>query len=72
VLSPLGSADAALSQPRSERTAKNVIFINGDGMSAAHREAARLRFHGLNGKLQMDSLRWSGNLTTDSGIPAPS
>ena len=37
-------------------TAKNVIFINGDGMAAAHREAARLNLAGLDGQLAMDKL----------------
>ncbi len=51
------------------RPAKNVIFVNGDGMSAAQREAGRLRWAGLDGKLQMDQLRVSGSLTTDSRDP---
>jgi alkaline phosphatase len=49
--------------------AKNVIFINGDGMSAAQREAGRLSLAGLGGRLQMDQLPVSGNLTTDSRDP---
>jgi alkaline phosphatase len=50
-------------------TGKSVIFINGDGMSAAHREAARLGIAGLDGSLQMDQLQVSGMLTTDSRDP---
>ncbi len=71
VLSPLVSADAAQDQPQHHagRTPKSVIFINGDGMSAAHREAARLALQGLDGRLQMDRLPTSGNLTTDSRDP---
>jgi alkaline phosphatase len=48
---------------------KSVIFINGDGMSAAHREAGRLGLAGLDGSLQMDQLPVSGMLTTDSRDP---
>lgn len=50
--------------------AKNIIFINGDGMSAAQREAGRLSLAGLGGRLQMDQLAVSGNLTTDSRDPS--
>jgi len=50
--------------------ARNVIFINGDGMSAAQREAGRLRLAGLGGRLQMDQLPVSGNLTTDARDPS--
>jgi alkaline phosphatase len=75
LVSPLTSADAALGHAghgpghHVGRTAKNVIFINGDGMSAAHREAARLALQGLDGRLRMDSLSESGMLTTDSRDP---
>ncbi|NMO52834.1 alkaline phosphatase [Actinoplanes sp. TBRC 11911] len=48
--------------------ARNVIFINGDGMSAAQREAARL-YAGLDGRLAMDSLPYSGQLTTTPRDP---
>src|SRR3954454_23313422 len=71
VLSPLVSADAAQEhhQHNAGKSPKSVIFINGDGMSAAHREAARLYLQGLDGKLRMDRLPESGNLTTDSRDP---
>jgi alkaline phosphatase len=49
--------------------AKNVIFVNGDGMSAAHREAGRLDQVGLDGQLGMDPLPVGGSLTTDSRDP---
>jgi alkaline phosphatase len=69
-LSPLVAVDAADGHAHpSRKTARNVIFINGDGMSAAHREAARLRLRGLDGRLGMDSLPVSGTLTTDSRDP---
>jgi alkaline phosphatase len=49
--------------------AKNVIFINGDGMGAAAREAGRLHLAGLNGQLAMDKLAASGQLTTSPDDP---
>ena len=60
-----GAADAT----PGHRDAKSVIFINGDGMSAAHREAARLALQGLDGRLAMDSLPYSGQLTTSPHDP---
>lgn len=60
-----GAADATNGHPR----AKSVIFINGDGMAAAHREAARLATQGLDGRLAMDSLPYSGQLTTSPHDP---
>ncbi|MFL6064520.1 MAG: alkaline phosphatase [Friedmanniella sp.] len=49
--------------------ARNVIFINGDGMSAAQREAGRLSLAGLDGRLQMDQLPVNGTVTTGSRDP---
>jgi alkaline phosphatase len=49
--------------------AKSVIFINGDGMGAAAREAARLHLAGLDGQLAMDKLATSGQLTTTPHDP---
>src|ERR1044071_5981118 len=48
---------------------RNVIFINGDGMAAAHREAARLFYAGLDGQLTMDTFPFSGQLTTSPDDP---
>ncbi|MGY1832802.1 alkaline phosphatase [Geodermatophilus sp. SYSU D01180] len=55
-----GSADGP---PRS------VIFVNGDGMAAAHREAARLDQEGFDGQLAMDALPVAGLQTTDARDP---
>jgi alkaline phosphatase len=49
--------------------ARSVIFINGDGMAAAHREAARLDQEGFDGELAMDSLPVTGLQTTDPRDP---
>jgi alkaline phosphatase len=50
--------------------ARSVIFINGDGMAAAHREAGRLDQEGFDGELAMDSLPVTGLQTTDPRDPA--
>jgi alkaline phosphatase len=49
---------------------RRVIFVNGDGMAAAQREAGRLSIAGLDGDLEMDKLPTAGLLTTDSRDPA--
>src|SRR4051812_13799187 len=49
--------------------ARNVIFINGDGMAAAQREAGRLDRVGFDGALAMDSLPATGLQTTDPRDP---
>jgi alkaline phosphatase len=62
-------SDAVPGSPAQGHHARSVIFINGDGMSAAQREAGRLSLAGLSGRLQMDRLPVSGNITTDSRDP---
>jgi alkaline phosphatase len=49
--------------------ARSVIFINGDGMSAAQREAGRLDQVGFDGELVMDTLGVTGLQTTDPRDP---
>ena len=49
--------------------AKNVIFIQGDGLGIAHRELIRLVTKGKNGQLAMDGLRYAGWTYTDSVDP---
>jgi alkaline phosphatase len=66
VFNPLSGATAA---PHRPVRARNVIFINGDGMGAAAREAARLNLTGLYGQLNMDRLPVSGQLTTTPDDP---
>ncbi len=48
---------------------RSVIFVNGDGMGAAHREAARLDQEGFDGQLAMDRLPIAGLQTTDARDP---
>ncbi|MDZ5444309.1 alkaline phosphatase [Micromonospora sp. 4G57] len=65
LLSAIWRADAGPGKGR----ARNVILINGDGMAAAQREAARLYLAGLDGRLTMDQLPVSGQLTTSPRDP---
>jgi alkaline phosphatase len=62
------TASGPATADRSPR-ARNVIFVNGDGMGASHREAARLALKGFDGELAMDSLPIAGLETTDSRDP---
>ncbi|MEW2042831.1 alkaline phosphatase, partial [Streptomyces sp. NPDC005534] len=72
VVNPTLGASASAPQATAKAktpTAKNVIFINGDGMGAAMRQAARLHLAGLGGRLAMDKLPVSGQLTTEPDDP---
>ncbi|MGE9696014.1 alkaline phosphatase [Streptomyces sp. CH6] len=77
VVSPtLGASAQAPQGEKSPRAAagkatkaKNVIFVNGDGMGPAAREAARLYLAGLDGELTMDKLPVAGQLTTSPHDP---
>jgi alkaline phosphatase len=66
-LNPLQSAAAGGAPDRAR--ARNVIFMVGDGMAAAHREAARLHQTGLEGQLVMDRLPFAGLMTTSPDDP---
>jgi len=46
--------------------ARNVIFIQGDGMGIAHRELIRLATKGQDGELAMNKLEYTGFVHTDS------
>ena len=48
---------------------RSVIFVNGDGMAAAHREAGRLDQEGFDRQLAMDQLPIAGLQTTDPRDP---
>lgn len=49
--------------------ARNVIFIQGDGMGVAHRELIRLATKGQNGELRMNRMDYTGLVHTDSADP---
>ena len=51
------------------KKARNVIFIQGDGMGIAHRELIRLATKGQNGELAMNTMRYAGLVHTDSADP---
>lgn len=53
----------------SDQEAKNVVFIVGDGMGGAHRDAVRLSSVGLEGSLEMDALSYSGSVHTGPADP---
>jgi alkaline phosphatase len=65
---PDRAAPAALAGDHG-RTARNVIFIQGDGMGIAHREFIRLATTGHRGELAMNSLRYAGWTHTDPADP---
>ena len=61
-------ASAAVTTSRGSR-ARNVIFIQGDGMGIAHRELMRLALKGKNGDLAMNKMQVTGMVHTDSADP---
>ncbi|MEU4692355.1 alkaline phosphatase [Actinoplanes sp. NPDC023714] len=69
LMNPVTDAGAEQQGRSRGGTVRNVIFVNGDGMAAAHREAARLFYAGLQGRLTMDKLPVSGQLTTSPDDP---
>ena len=48
---------------------KNVILFVGDGMGTAQRNAIRLATVGLEGKLAMDDMPYTGLVHTSSTVP---
>jgi alkaline phosphatase len=64
---PLATADEAA---RHHGNHRSVIFVNGDGMSAAHREAARLNLKGRFGQLEMNKLPAAGFEATTPDDPS--
>jgi alkaline phosphatase len=51
------------------KQARNVIFIQGDGMGIAHRELIRLATKGQDGELAMNKIRYAGFVHTDPADP---
>ncbi len=65
-------APEGASAPRGDQgptAARSVILVNGDGMGAAQRAAARLHLIGQEGALEMDQLAEGGWLATDPRDP---
>jgi alkaline phosphatase len=72
VVASLAGVGGAVTQHQGghPQKAKNVIFIQGDGMGIAHRELIRLGTYGHTGReLAMDTLRYAGWTHTDSADP---
>lgn len=77
----VGAAVGATASNRAEATgqnaaeqgaaeqAKNVIFIQGDGMGMSLRQLIRIATVGKDGQLAMDSLEHAGWVSTDSAEP---
>jgi alkaline phosphatase len=69
-LSPQESTvDQQTSSSWGHNRARNVIFIQGDGMGIAHRELIRLASKGQNGELAMNQMEQTGFVHTDSADP---
>ncbi|MER7172982.1 alkaline phosphatase [Streptomyces mesophilus] len=58
-----GSAQA-LPADSAHKEIRNVIYLLGDGMSRSHVAAARYRFHGADGMLNMERLPAAGTVST--------
>jgi alkaline phosphatase len=56
---------AATKNAKGQR-ARNVIFIQGDGMGIAHRELIRLALKGQGGQLTMNQMDYTGLVATES------
>jgi len=54
------SAQEAVTGGWDDQRARNVIFIQGDGMGIAHRELIRLATKGQNGELAMNQMQYTG------------
>lgn len=61
-----GASGAGVGGQGPEPRAKNLILLVGDGMGASHIAAARIRYYGAAGRLQMERLSHFGTVTTYS------
>ena len=62
-----GAAASAVAAPSADGNSgrvKNVIYLLGDGMGRTHVDAARLRYYGANGKLNMEQMPVVGQNAT--------
>ncbi len=65
------TATASADSQHDSRRIKNVIYLLGDGMGRTHVTAARERYYGAAGKLNMEKLRASGQVSTYAVRSAP-
>ena len=66
--SPAAPGKRGHDRPHGQK-ARNVIFIQGDGMGIAHRELIRLATKGQDGELAMNTMRYAGFVHTDPADP---
>ncbi len=62
-------AEQGDAKKRATRQAKNAIFVMGDGMGPAHRDAIQLATVGAHDRLRMDELPYQGMLGTNAADP---
>ncbi|RSN29390.1 alkaline phosphatase [Amycolatopsis sp. WAC 01416] len=69
VLVVLCGGSAAVAETTAARTARNIIYIQGDGLGLGQRDLLRLALKGKHGKLAMDGLAATGLVRTSSDDP---
>ncbi|WP_410584937.1 alkaline phosphatase [Amycolatopsis sp. lyj-108] len=69
VLVVLCGGSAAVADTATARTARNIIYIQGDGLGLGQRDLLRLALKGKRGKLAMDGLAATGLVRTSSDDP---
>ncbi|RSN55016.1 alkaline phosphatase [Amycolatopsis sp. WAC 04182] len=69
VLVVLCGGSAAVADTTAARSARNIIYIQGDGLGLGQRDLLRLALKGKNGRLAMDGLAVTGLVRTSSADP---
>ncbi|MFD6066705.1 MULTISPECIES: alkaline phosphatase [Amycolatopsis] len=69
VLVVLCGGSAAVADTTTARPARNIIYIQGDGLGLGQRDLLRLALKGKNGELAMDGLAVTGLVRTSSADP---
>lgn len=69
VLVVLCGGSAAVADTTTARSARNIIYIQGDGLGLGQRDLLRLALKGKNGRLAMDGLAVTGLVRTSSADP---
>lgn len=69
VLVVLCGGSAAVADTTTARSARNIIYIQGDGLGLGQRDLLRLALKGKNGELAMDGLAVTGLVRTSSADP---
>ncbi|WP_410651481.1 alkaline phosphatase [Amycolatopsis sp. cmx-4-54] len=69
VLVVLCGGSAAVADTTTARSARNIIYLQGDGLGLGQRDLLRLALKGKNGRLAMDGLAVTGLVRTSSDDP---